>query len=157
MSRSGDRGMRRVTPAWLGRVNTTLILVILLVGMGFAFRMLARRAAEDLRVPGVYVRIRTERGAVIEARAAPLPGAHVAGPSLTLEITLADVTSLARLIEETSRVRIALPCPVAQRVSLRVRDAPVGEALAAIAAAANLHLLQRDGTFILNACPPPSS
>ena len=34
-------------------------------------------------------------------------------------------------------------------------EPPVDDALAAIAAAANLHLLQRDGTFILNACAPP--
>jgi len=146
----------RFRPDWLRRANTTLLLILLLAGMGFAFRALSRRAAEDLPVPGVYVKVRTERGEIAEARAAPPPGRGTAGPPITMEVTLADVASLARLIEETARIRVALPCPAAQRVSLRVRGAPAEAALAALAAAANLTLTARDGTYILNACAPPS-
>ncbi len=146
----------RFGPEWLRRANTTLILILLLAGMGFAFRALSKRAAEDLPVPGVSVKVRTERGAGVEARAAPPPDRRAAGPPITMEVTLADVASLVRLIEETARIRVALPCPAAQRVSLRVRGAPVEAALAAVAAAANLTLTGRDGTFILNACAPPS-
>lgn len=151
-SRGGLRGKSPWSPAWLQRANTTLILIIVLGGMGFAFRTLSKRYAEDLRVPGIYVKIRPEGGGTVEARAAPAPARHAGGPTISMEVTLADVASLVRLIEEVSRVRIVLPCPVERRVSLRVRGAPVGNVLEAVAAAANLALSSRDGTYTLSAC-----
>ncbi len=151
------KGGSRWSPAWLQRVNTTLILVILIGAVGFGVRTLAKHYAGEVSVPGIYVRVRPERGGTVEARA--LPGAGGWGPGvgearISMDVTLVDVASLARLIEEVSRVRVVLPCPVERRVSLRVRDAPVENVLEAVAAAANLQLLSRDGSFVLSACAP---
>lgn len=140
------------------RANATLILVIILAGMGFAIRAVSKKYAAEVSVPGTYVRIRPERGGTVEARAAPArarsrgPGAG--GPTISMEVTLADVASLVRLIEEVSKTRIVLLQPVERRVSLRVRDAPVEAALEALAAAANLTLTWRDGAFVLAGCVP---
>ncbi len=92
----------------------------------------------------------------MEARAAPAgaggrgPGAG--GATISMEVTLADVASLVRLIEEVSRQQVVLPCAVQRRVSLRVRDAPVENVLEAVAAAANLTLSWRNGTYTLSSC-----
>lgn len=152
-SQRNSKGKARWSPAWLQRANTTLILIILIGGMGFAFKTFSRRYAEELRVPGIYVKIRPQAGGTVEARAAPGPARHAGGPPISMEVTLADVTSVVRLIEEVSRRRVVLLCPVDRRVSLRVRDAPVEDVLEAVAAAANLSLAVRDATFVLNACP----
>ena len=153
-SRGGLRGKSPWSPAWLQRANTTLILILLIGGMGFAFRTLSKRYAEDLRVPGIYVKIRPEGGGSVEARAAPAPARRAGSPRISMEVTLADVASLARLIEEVSRARIVLPCPVQQRVSLRAHDAPLESVLQAVAAAANMTLAWRDGAYTLGACGP---
>ena len=152
----GGRGRApRFSPAWLQRANTTLIILLLLGAMGFGFRALSMRAAEELPVPGIYVKVRAEGGGVAEARASPVPSRQAPGPTLTLEATLVDVASLVRLIEEETKTRIVLSGPVEQRVSLRVRNAPVEAALEAVAAAANLALTQRDGAYLLRAPGPP--
>ena len=153
-SRGGLGGKSPWSPACLQRANTTLILIIVIGGMGLAFRTLSQRYAEDLRVPGIYVKIRPEGAGSVEARAAPAPARRAGSPRISMEVTLADVASLVGLIEEVSRVRVVLPCPVERRVSLRVRDAPVENVLEAVAAAANLHLLSREGSFVLSACAP---
>ena len=144
----------RFSPAWLQRTNTTLILVILIAVMGFGVRAFSQRYAREVNVPGIYVKVRPDRGGVVEARALPRPAHHPGSPAISMEVTLADVASLARLIEDVSRARVVLPCPVDQRVSLRVRDAPVEDVLEAVAAAANLVLSFRDGTYTLSSCPP---
>jgi hypothetical protein len=135
-----------------------VILGLVLAAAGIGVRVLSKRYGGEVSVPGIYVKVRPERGGMVEARAAPAGaggrGPEAGGPTISMEVTLADVASLARLIEEVSRLRIALPCPVPQRVSLRARDAPVENVLEAVAAAANLHLTFRDGTFVLDACPP---
>jgi hypothetical protein len=131
-----------------------VILGLVLAAAGIGVRVLSKRYGGEVSVPGIYVKVRPERGGMVEARALPAPARHPASPPISMEVTLADVASLARLIEEVSRLRIALPCPVPQRVSLRARDAPVENVLEAVAAAANLHLTFRDGTFVLDACPP---
>jgi hypothetical protein len=131
-----------------------VILGLVLAAAGIGARVLSKRYGGEVSVPGIYVKVRPERGGMVEARALPAPARHPASPPISMEVTLADVASLARLIEEVSRLRIALPCAVPQRVSLRARDAPVENVLEAVAAAANLHLTFRDGTFVLDACPP---
>ncbi len=156
-AQAGREGRSRFSPAWLQRLNTTLILVILIAAMGFGVRTMAKHYAGEVSVPGIYVKVRPETGGTVEARA--LPGAGGRGPGvgearISMEATLVDVASLARLIEEVSRARVVLPCPVERRVSLRARDAPVENVLEAVAAAANLHLLSRDGSFVLSACAP---
>jgi len=151
----GRRGGPRVGPAWLQRANTTLVLLIVLAAMGFALRALSKRAAEELPVPGIYVKVRAARGGAAEARAAPVPARRAPGPVVTLEATLVDVASLVQLIEERSKTRIVLSGRVEQRVSLRAQNAPVEAALEAVAAAANLTLTRRDGTYILSAASPP--
>jgi hypothetical protein len=132
-----------------------LLLVILIAAMGIGVRAVSKRYAGEVSVPGIYVKVRPERAGLVEARALPRPARHPGSPPISMEVTLADVASLARLIEEVSRVRIALPCPVPQRVSLRARDAPVESVLEAVAAAANLHLSFREETFVLSGCVPP--
>ena len=144
----------RFGAAWLQRANTTLLLVLLLAGMGFAFRAFSKRAAEDLRVPGIYVRVRPAQGGLVEARAAPLPFRRASGPEITLEVSLVDVASLVQLLEEVSRARVVLEGRVEQRVSLKAQKAPLEAALEAVAAAANLTLRVRDGGFVLSAATP---
>jgi hypothetical protein len=141
----------RFGAAWLQRANTTLLLLLLLAGMGFAFRGLSKRAAEDLRVPGIYVRVRPEGGGLVEARAAPLPFRQPVGPDITFEVTLVEVASLVHLLEGLSRTRVALEGRVEQRVSLKAQGASLEAALQAVAAAANLTLSMRDGGFVLTA------
>jgi hypothetical protein len=136
------------------RLRNIVILGLVLAAAGIGVRVLSKRYGGEVSVPGIYVKVRPERGGMVEARALPAPARHPASPPISMEVTLADVASLARLIEEVSRLRIALPCPVPQRVSLHARDAPVENVLEAVAAAANLHLTFRDGTFVLDACPP---
>ncbi len=153
-SGGGGREGPRFGVAWLQRANTTLVLVILLIGMGFGIRTVSRRYAAEVSVPGIYVRVRPERGGLVEARTTPLPERHPGSPTISMEITLADVGSVVRLIGEVSRTRVMLPCPVPRRVSLRVRDAPVENVLEAVAAAANLTLGRREGGYTLSGCPP---
>ena len=144
----------RLGPAWLQRVNTTLILILLLVGMGFGIRTVSQRYASEVSVPGTYVKVRTGRGGVVEARSAPGPARPPGGPTISMEITLADVGSVVRLIEEVSGSRVTLACPTERRVSLRARDAPVENVLGAVAGATNLSLGWREGAYTLSACPP---
>ncbi len=122
--------------------------------MGFAFRALSKRAAEDLRVPGIYVRVRPGEGGTVEARAAPPPFRRASGPEITLEVSLVDVASLVQLLEELSRTRVSLVGRVEQRISLKAHKAPLEAALGAVAAAANLTLSVRDGGFVLSAGGP---
>jgi hypothetical protein len=131
-----------------------VLLGLVIAAVGVGARVLSKRYAGEVSVPGIYVRVRPERGGMVEARALPRPAQHPESPAISMEVTLADVASVARLIEEVSRVRVALPCPVPQRVSLHARDAPVADVLEAVAAAANLHLTYRDQTFVLNGCAP---
>ena len=151
-------GGSRPARGWQRRVGGMVLLGLIIAAAGIGVRVLSKRYAGEVSVPGIYVKVRPERGGLVEARATPAgagrrgPGAG--GPTISMEVTLADVASLARLIEEVSRVRIALPCPVPQRVSLRARDAPLENVLEAVAAAANLHLTVRDGTFVLSGCAP---
>lgn len=145
----------RARPPRLQRINTTLVLLLLVAAMGFTVRSLSKKyAEEEVRIPGIYVKVRSPRGGTVEARAAPAPAHQTGGPTISLEVTLADVASLVGLLEEMSRTRVTLPCPVQQRVSLRARAAPVEAALEAVAAAANVTLLRRDAAYVLNACPP---
>lgn len=155
----GGRGAGpRVGAAWARRRGMILGLVALVAAAGFAIRAVSKRYAGRVSVPGIYVKVRPEGGGEVEARAAPAGGrgrrSGAGGAKISMEVTLADVASLARLIEEVSRVRIVLPCPVPQRVSLRARDAPVETVLEAVAAAANLTLASRNGTYLLSSCVP---
>jgi len=140
---------------WPRRVGRIILLGLVIAAAGIGARVLAKRYAGEVSVPGIYVKVRPERGGMVEARALPRPAHHPGSPAISMEVTLADVASVAGLIEEVSRVRVALPCPVPQRVSLHARDAPVEDVLEAVAAAANLHLAYRDKTFVLDGCAPP--
>ncbi len=151
----GEQGPR---PARLQRVGTVLILILLLGGIGLAARALSKKYAPEVSVPGTYVKIRPEAGGIVEARALPArTRAQAPGPvgaTISMEVELADVASLVGLMAEVSKTRIVLLQPVARRVSLRVRDAPVESALEALASAVNLTLSWRDGAFVLGGCAP---
>jgi hypothetical protein len=131
-----------------------LLLLLIIMGLGLAVRAVSKRYAGEVSVPGIYVKVRPERGGLVEARSGPVPARHAGNPKISMEVTLADVASLVRLIEDVARTPIKLPCPVAQRVSLRVRDAPLEQALEALAAVANLTLSWRDGAYTLSSCVP---
>src|SRR5574341_1186829 len=129
----GRTGGARFRSAGHQRTYTVLVVLVLLVAVGFGARVLSRRYGGEVSVPGIYVRVRPERGGIVEARALPARDHRADGPNISIDVELVPVANRAGLIEEVSKARVAVPCSIEQRVSLRARDAPVERVLEAVA------------------------